>query len=73
MMGLLRLTFLAKKNTIIRATTKQPAAICVVRCFVDARINTIPQNDEPRSGVAKNRKMIKVTTKSDAMCKLTEK
>lgn len=28
---------------------KQPAAILVVRRFVEASIKTIPQNDEPRS------------------------
>lgn len=43
------LTFLATKSTMSRATAKQPAAILVVRRFVDASMKIIPQNDEPRS------------------------
>lgn len=43
------LTFLATKRTTNSARIKQPAAILVVRRFVDASIKTIPQNDEPRS------------------------
>lgn len=30
---------------------KQPAAILVVRRFVDASMKTIPQNEEPRSAI----------------------
>jgi hypothetical protein len=41
----------ATKRTINSASMKQPAAILVVRRFVDASMNTIPQNDEPRSAV----------------------
>lgn len=48
--GILSLTFLAMKSTTTSATAKQPAAILAVRRFVDANMNTIPQNDEPRSG-----------------------
>lgn len=46
----LNLTFFATKSTTSRATPKQPAAILAVRRFVDASINVIPQNEEPRSG-----------------------
>lgn len=42
-------TFLATKRTTINARMKQPAAILVVRRFVEASMKTIPQNDEPRS------------------------
>lgn len=38
------------KSTITNAAIKQPAAILAVRRLVDAKIKTIPQNDEPRSG-----------------------
>ena len=44
------LTFLATKRTMSRAPAKHPAAILAVRRFVEARMRTIPQNDEPRSG-----------------------
>lgn len=44
------LTFLATKSTTSRAAAKQPAAILAVIRLVDARMKTIPQNDEPRSG-----------------------
>lgn len=43
------LTFLATKSTTSRAAAKQPAAILAVIRLVDARMKTIPQNDEPRS------------------------
>lgn len=46
------LTFLAMKSVINRAARKHPAAIRAVRRFVDARIKSIPQKDEPRSGKA---------------------
>lgn len=43
------LTFLAMKSTIKRARSKHPAAILAVRRFVDARIKSIPQKDDPKS------------------------
>jgi hypothetical protein len=45
----MELTFLAIKRTINKARINKPAAIRVVRILVDASMNTIPQNDEPRS------------------------
>ena len=44
-------TFLATKSTTSGAATRQPAAILGVRRVVEARISSIPQKDEPRSGV----------------------
>lgn len=35
------------------ARINKPAAIRVVRIFVDASMNIIPQNDEPRSAIRK--------------------
>lgn len=48
------LTFLATKSTTSSAARKHPAAILAVRRFVDASIKTIPQKDEPRSGMPQN-------------------
>lgn len=45
------LTLSATKRTITNASMKQPAAILVVRRFVDASMKTIPQNEEPRSAI----------------------
>jgi hypothetical protein len=41
----------ATKRTTTNASMKQPAAILVVRRFVDASMKIIPQNDEPRSAI----------------------
>lgn len=43
------------KSTIRRERIRHPAAILAVRSFVDARMRTIPQNDEPRSITAKEK------------------
>ena len=48
------LTFLATKSVTSSAARKHPAAILAVRRFVDASIKTIPQKDEPRSGMPQN-------------------
>lgn len=55
------LTFLATKSTTSRAAAKQPAAILAVTRFVDARMKTIPQNDEPRSGRKNQAQELSVT------------
>lgn len=51
------LTFLAMKSTISKAPIKHPAAILAVRRFVEASTRAIPQNDEPRSGTTKMKKL----------------
>lgn len=60
------LTFLATKSTTSRAAAKQPAAILAVIRLVDARMKTIPQNDEPRSG-CRNIYTLSVTLYMDAI------
>lgn len=49
------LTFLATKSTTSSAARKHPAAILAVRRFVDASIKTIPQKEEPRSGMSQGK------------------
>lgn len=42
-------TFFATKRTTNSATAKHPAATLAETRLVEARMRTIPQNDEPRS------------------------